>query len=230
MLDGFLFARLFGDWIFGLSALISIINPIGIAFIFAEKTRDLNSAERAGLAKAIARNSFFVLVASMFLGSPILAFFGISLEALRIAGGLVVTTTGWAMLVAEPPDPAKLAATDEPPVVDPSHVLRQGFFPLTMPLTVGPGSIATAIALAASRRPGGSGLLLSGISSVLIAATVSALIWLAYHHADSIVRRLGGEGTLVATKLSAFLLMCVGVQIVVTGVGDSLLRLWPAAH
>lgn len=227
MIDGFLIARLLGEWLFGFSALISIINPLGIAFIFAEKTRDLNAAERAGLAKSVARNSFLVLVASMFLGSPILSFFGISIEALRIAGGLVVATTGWAMLAAEP---APEIPADQQPVVDPGIVLRQGFFPLTMPLTIGPGSIAAAIALAANRRQGSGGLLVSGVSSVLVAATVTALIWLAYRNADAIARRLGAEGTLVATKLSAFLLMCVGVQIVLTGVGDTLHRLWPAVH
>lgn len=220
--DGFLIARLLGEWLFGFSALISIINPLGIAFIFGEKTRDLREDQRAQIARAVARNSFLVLVASMFLGSPILHFFGVSLDALRIAGGMVVATTGWAMLAAEPPGGSP---AERPEAVDSAIAMRQAFFPLTMPLTIGPGSIATAIALDASRHPGRADLLLSAISSVLVAATVSVLIWLAYRNADGIARRLGSEGTIVATKLSAFLLMCVGVQIVLTGASDALQRL-----
>ena len=85
-----IFGELFAAWLFGFSALISIINPPAGALIFHGMTRWLTEQERARLARSIAINSFIVLLAALFLGTPILGFFGISLEALRIAGGLTV--------------------------------------------------------------------------------------------------------------------------------------------
>jgi len=87
MIDGFLIAKLISFWLFGFSTLLSIINPFGIAFVFHDMTRWLTPQERSRLARQIATNSFIVLVVALFLGSRVLSFFGISLEALRIGGG-----------------------------------------------------------------------------------------------------------------------------------------------
>ena len=103
MIASAIFGELFAAWLFGFSALISIINPPAGALIFHGMTRWLTEQERARLARAIAINSFIVLLAALFLGTPILGFFGISLEALRIAGGLTVAVAGWLQQVAGVP-------------------------------------------------------------------------------------------------------------------------------
>lgn len=217
MIDGFIVAKLVSFWLFGFSTLISIINPFGIAFVFHDMTRWLTARERARLARQIGVNSFIVLVVALFLGSRVLSFFGISLEALRIGGGLAVAVSGWTMLRA-PPERAKA-----PEAMDTAPIERMAFFPLTMPLTTGPGSIAASIALGAERSTEGQGLLLaSALSSVLVAASVAACVWIAYAKAEAIARRIGPQGTLIATKLTAFLLLCIGVQIILTGVTDAL--------
>ena len=217
MIDGFLVAKLLAFWLFGFSTLISIINPFGIAFVFHDMTRWLTPPERSRLARQIGINSFIVIVAAMFLGSRVLSFFGISLEALRIGGGLAVAASGWTMLRAEPEAKAAPAAMDTAPIE------RMAFFPLTLPLTTGPGSIAASIALGAERTPASQDVLLaSALSSVLVAASVSACVWLAYAYAEAIARRIGPQGTLIATKLTAFLLLCIGVQIILIGVTDAL--------
>ncbi|MBX9700625.1 MAG: MarC family protein [Acetobacteraceae bacterium] len=221
IIDGFLFAKLLAGWLFGYSTLISIINPFGGAFIFHGMTQWLTPRERARLARAIAVNSFVVLVIALFLGARVLGFFGISLEALRIGGGLAVAVAGWRMLNEDPGAPA---GREAPAALDTAPIARMAFFPLTLPLTTGPGSIAAAIALAAERQAGSAAedMLAGALSAVLIALTVAATVWLFYANAEAFVRRLGPMGTLVAAKLTAFLLLCIGVQIMLTGATDAL--------
>jgi multiple antibiotic resistance protein len=224
LIDGFLVAKLLTFWLFGFSTMLSIINPFGIAFVFHDMTRWLSPRERSRLARQIGLNSFIVLVVALFLGSRVLNFFGISLEALRIGGGLAVAASGWVMLRAE------VEAKKAPGAMDTAPVERMAFFPLTMPLTTGPGSIAAAIALGAERTTDAQGvLLISAISSIMVAASVAVCVWIAYAYAEPIARRIGPQGTLVATKLTAFLLLCIGVQIILTGVTDAL-RPLIAAH
>ncbi len=164
MIDGFLIAKLVSSWLFGFSTLISIINPFGIAFVFHDMTRWLTPRERSRLARQIDIHSFIVVVIAMFLGSRVLSFFGISLEALRIGGGLAVAASGWTMLRAEP------AAKEAPKAMDTAPIERMAFFPLTLPLTTGPGSIAASIALGAERTASSQDVLLvSALSSLLVA-------------------------------------------------------------
>lgn len=217
MIDGFLIAKLISLWLFGFSTMLSIINPFGIAFVFHDMTRWLTQRERSRLARRIGINSFIVLVVAMFLGSRVLSFFGISLEALRIGGGLAVAAAGWTMLRAEP------QATAAPNAMDTAPIERMAFFPLTLPLTTGPGSIAAAIALGAERSASSQDMLLvSALSALMVAASVAACVWVAYAYAEAIARRIGPQGTLIATKLTAFLLLCIGVQIILTGASDAL--------
>src|ERR1700754_1823700 len=94
--------RSLGDFLFGFGALFAIINPYGLAFVFLERTIGLSEPERARIALRVAVYAFFVLAGSLFVGSEIMRFFGISMPALRIAGGLVVAATAWSMLHATP--------------------------------------------------------------------------------------------------------------------------------
>ncbi len=223
-LDGFVVARVLGEVLFGFGALFAIINPYGLAFVFLDRTAGLSRADRTKLSRRIALNAFAVLVVSLFFGSAILGFFGISLPALRLAGGLVVAVAGWTMLNADlqPPD----RATAGPASFELAR--RMAFFPLTIPLTTGPGSIAAAIALGAGRQGELPDMVLSSIASVLVAALSSLTIWHAYGRADGMARLLGAEGTLVITRLSAFLLLCVGVEIMMTGASEWLRPLLPS--
>ncbi|WP_010122085.1 MarC family protein, partial [Burkholderia oklahomensis] len=164
-------------------------------------------------------NAFIVLLAAFFVGTPILHFFGISLEALRIGGGLAVAVAGWQML--NQPDVPSGGDTAAQPV-EPRNAMARAFFPLTIPLTTGPGSIATAIALNANRTHKLSEFVLSSIVSVAVSALAALVIWLTYSRAAFLARYLGSEGTKVAMRVSAFLLLCVGVQIMLTGFSEFL--------
>src|ERR1700761_2442140 len=132
------------------AALFPIINPIGSAPLFLGLTEFATIQQRNALALRVAVNSLFLLLGSMFIGSHVLEFFGISLPVVRIGGGLVVTAFGWKLLNSETPDGARADATTV-------HTVPESFYPLTMPLTVGPGSIAVAIGLG-TQRPKGADL------------------------------------------------------------------------
>ena len=99
-MDHSLVARISTDFLIGFSALFSLINPLGMAFVFAEKTRTLPDEVGANLARSVASYSLVLILAAMLLGAPILSFFGIGLPALRIAGGLLVALAGYGMLTA----------------------------------------------------------------------------------------------------------------------------------
>ncbi len=214
------------EFLFGFGTLFAIINPYGLSFVFLERTKSLSDTERRALAKRVAISAFGVLVVSLFVGAAILRFFGISLSALRIGGGLVVAASGWEMLHEKPPSEGQ--ATAAPP--SPDALKRMVVFPLTIPLTTGPGSIATAIALSANRPTIMQGALLSSFVSLVVAIAVSITILNAYSYAGSMARLFGREGTYTVTRMSAFLLLCVGVQIMLTGTLEAIRPLLPVAQ
>ena len=209
-------SRWIGEFLFGFGALFSIINPYGLAFIFLDRTMGLSEAERARIALRVAGYAFCVLLTSLFLGTQILNFFGITTPALRIAGGLVVAATGWSMLHAAP----AAIGTHATSTVGFATVQRMAFFPLTIPLTTGPGTIATAIAIGTARPSDLDGRFSSYVVSFIIASVVTATIYHAYRKSSAMARLFGEEGTSVVTRLSAFLLLCIGVQIIVIGVTE----------
>src|SRR6185503_5209188 len=132
-------------------ALFPIVNPIGNTPIFLSLTRGLSSYGRTQLAKMIALNGLVLMVVSIFIGTHILGFFGISLPVVQVGGGLVVISTGWALLRHSDEEDA---GEDAKRPCNEANYLRQAFYPLTLPLTVGPGSIATAITVGANRTEG----------------------------------------------------------------------------
>jgi multiple antibiotic resistance protein len=190
------------------AGLFPIINPIGGAPIFLGLTQQCTDQERNTLALRVTINSLFLLLGSMFVGSYVLEFFGITLPIVRVAGGLVVTATGWSLLHAEDQAENKRAAHRPVPPTD-------AFYPLTMPITVGPGSIAVAITLGSQRpRVPLYGVTLLGSAAVAGVFAMVVTIFLCYRFAEGTVGMLGEKGTHVLVRLSAFILLCIGIQIV----------------
>jgi multiple antibiotic resistance protein len=204
-----------GAFLLAFPALFSIVNPIGSSLIFGQVTAGRSPAERVALARRIGVYSALVLLASLWLGGYVLNFFGISLGALRVAGGLVVAIRAWSLLMAPEEHEDRKANDAAPAQNDPDDV---AFFPLTMPFTTGPGSISVAIALSSQRPAHGGGTLafFGGLS--LAAICIAVLVWLAYRGSERVMALLGPSGARVVSRLVAFLLLCVGVQIVSTGV------------
>jgi multiple antibiotic resistance protein len=200
------------------AGLFPIVDPVSNAPLFVRLTRNTAQAERPALARAVAVNSFALLLGSMVVGSHVLAFFGITLPILRIGGGLVVAALGWKLLHEGDDQPGDPFAGKTP--AQPGRA-PDAFYPLTMPLTVGPGSMSVAITLG-SQWPvtrdhiGQLALIAAGALAGLAAMAIT--IYVCYRYSDAIVRRLGPHGTNVMMRLSSFILFCIGIQIVWTGV------------
>jgi multiple antibiotic resistance protein len=197
------------------AGLFPIVNPIGSAPIFLGLTSSASDAERNALALAVAVNSALLLAGSMFLGSHILGFFGITLPIVRVAGGLVVVAFGWTLLQSGLHLEDRHSATSGGRADS-----LDSFYPLTMPLTVGPGAISVAIALG-TQRPGSGGffsdMAILGASAIAGIIAIALTVYVCYRFAESTIALLGKSGTNVVVRLSAFILLCIGVQILWTG-------------
>jgi multiple antibiotic resistance protein len=205
-------------------ALFPIVNPIGNTPIFLSLTRGLSARGRTVLARMIAVNGLILILTSIFIGTHILAFFGISLPVVQVGGGLVVIATGWTLL--RQPSEDETDQKGERRECDESDYSRQAFYPLTMPLTVGPGSISVAITVGAN-RPEGSEWRWPLIGGMLLgSALIAASIYLSYRFAERLGRTLGESAMNIMIRLSSFILVCIGVQIVWNGL-SALLRTLP---
>ena len=159
------------------------------------------------------------MAGSYFLGSHLLNFFGVSLPAVQVGGGLVVCAFGWNLLMEK--DGEKNTTPAE--AVESENIFRKVFYPLTLPLTIGPGSISVAITVGANVTHSYGVHLWIILATVLAMGVVATSIFFCYRFADWLVRVLGETGTTVVIRLSAFLLLCIGVQIVGNGI-DALLE------
>ena len=195
------------------AALFPIVNPVGGAPIFLGLTRHLGDAERHALSRRVALNGFLLLLGSLFVGSHVLGFFGITLPVVRIAGGIVVSAFAWKLLhEGDKLEDQRGAATVPMAPVD-------AFYPLTLPLTVGPGSISVAITLGSQRPPAPDFAHLALLAGAAVAGllAIAVTIFLCYRFAERITAALGERGTNVLVRLSAFILFCIGIQIIWNG-------------
>jgi multiple antibiotic resistance protein len=208
-----------------LTALFPIVNPLGSAPLFLSLTHYYSADQRRILSRRIALNSIVLIVVSYFIGTHILAFFGISLPVVQVGGGLVLASAGWALLKQKDDDTTKSTLHR---TVDAQDLFKKAFYPLTLPLTVGPGSITVAITLGANEPHTGHLILLSMIGAVIGALLIAASVYLCYAFADRLARVLGETAMSVIMRLSSFLLVCLGVQIIWNGV-SALLKSLPAA-
>jgi multiple antibiotic resistance protein len=207
-------ATFLGALLLALPTLFSIVNPFGSALIFKEATAERAAAERHYLARRIALYTACILIGSMLVGGLVLAFFGISIGALRVAGGLAVSVSAWGLLMEPQRHEARKTEEAAPSHGDPEDV---AFFPLTMPLTTGPGTIAIAIALASQRPADGVDAAAFYAGGSAAAVAIALLVWLCYGWSDQVMAMLGHRGARIVSRLTAFILLCVGVQIIATG-------------
>jgi multiple antibiotic resistance protein len=197
--------------------LLPIINPLGAAPVFiAAVGNDRDRAKR--LARQIAINSWFVLVASMLIGTYVLELFGISLPVVRVGGGLLVATTGWRMLHTSADNDIQAAAAEEASTLSHAQLIQHSFFPMTFPLTTGPGAITVSIALGTQISTANPVSYLAGaIVAAMGSMLVSIVLYFVFRNSTHLLDWLGEIGTLVMMRLMAFILLCIGIQIMWTG-------------
>ncbi len=198
------------------AALFPIVNPLGSAAIFLNLVGTLDPGLNRVLAQKIAVYSFFILIVSLICGTEILSFFGISIYAVQIGGGLIVTATGWTLL--NRPTGSQTPTSK----VAPRDLLGNAFYPYTLPITVGPGSISVAITLGAHLTDSlrvhsilSPLVLISALTGIIL---ICIIIYICYRYASVAEKVLGDTGTEVFMRLSSFILVCIGIQIVCSGV------------
>lgn len=202
---------------FALLALFPILNPPAMAPIFFALTGGLPDSERRRLGLRIAVYSVILLTGLLLVGGWLLKLLGISVPVIGVAGGMLLFHTAWKMLNKEP----RLSDSERQELQ--TFTADHAFFPLTMPLTAGPGSMAITLTLV----PEGSIFEIHTIARLLAVvagiALAGAAIAIFYCFAGSFIRRLGKTGEATISQISAFVLLAIGVQMVWNGI-QALLR------
>lgn len=199
------------------SALLPVINPLGSALVFLGLVGPVHPSEYKRLARKIAVTTILLLTIVEVAGSFILRFFGISLPVVQLAGGCVLAAMGWNLLNQK--DDGVASAGKSGPARDSPSRDADVFYPLTFPVTAGPGCIVIALTLSAHAAHGGwennlfahvgilGGILLNG-----------ALVYACYAYAPNIARWTSPQTLGGLMRIIAFLLLCIGVQIAWNGV------------
>jgi len=208
------------DFLQATIALIAIANPFAALPVFLSLvTTDDQAAQRAA-AHRVALAVFAILAGAVLVGRFVLELFGISFAAFRVGGGLVVVLTGLDMLRRQEPTPQDAVAAASNPA-------DQLIVPMAMPLIAGPGTIITAMTMAA-RTTGG----LVPWMVLIAVAVVAAVVWLVLALAGLVQRRIGTRGEAIVVRFMGLVLVAVGAQLVLGGIAEffGMIHAVPAAH
>lgn len=192
------------------AALLPVINPLGSALMLMSIVGDESPEVYRQLAWRVALSVLGFIAAIELLGAWILKFFGISLPVLQVAGGMTLAVMGWNMLNAHDTSPG------DAPVARPDveTVMNQVFYPLTFPLTVGPGVIVVVLTLSAhASGPDWQANLLAHAAIFIAATLIAVLVFFSYAYAPRLKRILPVHAVSGVQRLISFILLCIGAQI-----------------
>ena len=201
------------------ATLLPIINPFVGAPVFLSVTGGNDRLAR-DMAQRVAINCFFLLAGALLIGGYVLEFFGLSIPIVRVAGGLVVAATGWRLLNDTGQDDVQRSVAISAEELSEREIARRSFLPMSFPLTVGPGSIAAAITLGA-KRPEQTVNWIPIVTGAFVGLIIVTLaIYLTYRYSAPLLNKLGDTGTMVLLRLAAFILLCIGIDILWSGVAE----------
>ena len=198
-------------FIYVFAALFSVINPLGTVPIFVGLTKEDSKKERSRTSVLTAVNIFVILLISFFTGRYILNFFGISLDSLRIAGGLIITTSGFALLTGSF---SKHKGMDKPRVKEDAFQ-RDGvsLTPLAIPMLAGPGSISFLIGLYQEYQSWNDKLI--AVAAIFAVCLATLLVLRSSHY---IVAMLGASGINAISRIIGFIVIAIGVEYISSSV------------
>lgn len=219
-----LFAIFSRSFLFTVATLLPIINPLAAAPIFLSLTSGVSPTSRKKLSERIGINLFIMLTVAIFSGNMVLSFFGISLPIIRIGGGLLVIATAWKLVNATGSDTEEAIDRAEGYSID--RLRAKAFYPLTFPIICGPGTIAATLTVGATLSDPSTLVSMTKLSAAILALlTVSVITYVCLRFAAPFLTRLGTNGTAILMRLSAFILLCLGVQIAWDGLSEITLEL-----
>ena len=208
------FHQLFSAILVIVGAILPVVNPPGDAPLFLRLTSGCDAATRKRLARHVAIYSFALILGSLLLGSLVLRLFDLSVAVIQVAGGAVVCALGWKLLNEEPKPPD---ATIDPQKAT-ITALARSFYPLTMPLTVDPGVMSVAVTIGANHSHVLDTLAIQFVAALVGSVIVALSILLTYRYAENFAARIGHRGMNIVVRLSAFIVLAIGVQIGWNGV------------
>lgn len=197
-------------FIFLFAALFSVLNPIGTVPIFVGLTQDYSKAERSKVSLLTALNVFIILIISFFVGQYVLEFFGITITALRIAGGIIIASSGFSLLNGKF---SKNRGIDKKVKEDIQLRNSIALTPLAMPMLAGPGSISLLIAFYQEHNTTNEILISS--AAILV---VSLVIFLILRSAHYLAKYLGASGIVAISRIVGFLTIAIGIQYIISAV------------
>ncbi len=212
------------SFLFALATMLPILNPPAVAPIFLTLTEGASAGTREQLAHRVAVNICVMLAIAMIAGNVVLDFFGISLPIIRVGGGLLVVATAWRLVSASDYDAEHAQNMAETYSLD--QVRSKAFYPLTFPMICGPGALSAALTVGATLHTEASFDTAANLTGSLVAIAIASLVvYFCLRFAAQFLHKLGPNGTAVLMRLSAFILLCLGVQIVWDGMQELLLGL-----
>ena len=200
----------FNTFLVLLGAIFSVLNPIGAIPFFVGLTQDYNKSERSRVSLMTAVNVCIILLISFFLGEYVLKFFGITISALRIAGGILIASSGFGLLNANPKKRKGISKEVEEDLQTRNSI---ALTPLAMPMLAGPGSISLLIAFYQDHSS-----TIDIAASTLAIVVVSFLIFLILRSAHYLAKYLGASGIVAISRIVGFLTVAIGIQYIISAV------------
>lgn len=193
-------------FIYIFAALFSVMNPLGVVPIFVGLTLNDTKAERSRISFWAAVNVFIILMISFFVGQYVLTFFGISIDALRIAGGLIILNSGFALMSGRF---SKNKGVSKEVTTDAQKRNDIALTPLAMPMLAGPGSMSLLIALYQDYKE-----IEEQVIACAAIATVAIVIFLVMRSAHYLSKLLGASGIVAISRIIGFIVIAIGVQYI----------------
>ena len=197
-------------FIYLFAALFSVLNPIGTVPIFVGLTQDDSNIERNRISLWTSINVFLILIISFFVGQYVLSFFGISIDALRIAGGIVILDSGFSLLSGKI---TKKRGINKKVENDAQKRNDIALTPLAIPMLAGPGSISLLIAFYQEHHEP-----IEIAIAVLAILCTSIVIFIILKSAHYLARFLGASGIVAISRIIGFIVIAIGIQYIVSSI------------
>ncbi len=220
---------LWNSFLIAFGVLFPLINPLGSALVFLGLAGDASPAVYRSLARRIAINNIIFLAVIELLGATILKFFGVSLPIVQLTGGLVIAALGWSVLNERDARATSRNKQEETEVRDETRALcieQETFYPLTFPITSGPGTLVALLTLTAHISDKDISRDIQAHVGVFLAVVIlSVLVYFCYAYAAKITRFVSPSTAHGILRVVAFILLCIGVQIAWNGLAQLLGKL-----
>ncbi len=191
-------------------ALFSVLNPIGTVPIFVGLTQNDTKKERSRISLWTAINVFIILIVSFFIGQYVLLFFGISIDALRIAGGIIIVSSGFSLLSGKFTKKRGINKKVENEAQKRNDI---ALTPLAIPMLAGPGSISLLIAFYQEHNS-----TVEIIISCFAILAIAVVIFIILRSAHYLAKFLGASGIVAISRIIGFIVIAIGIQYIVSAI------------